>query len=134
MCRLTPEGYKMNDGTIIPFDFDVISNPQHVAELDKQGATKYEILMMAKNMSMMEDRIISTINSKFQDTSRIITNHNAGCPINKTEINKMIEKKISEQPKIVLSKLKKIWIGIAAFIVALTVIFDFVISIQKILK
>lgn len=132
MCRLTPDGYKMEDGTIIPFNFDVISDPKHVAELDRQNATKYEVLMVAKNMSNMEERIISVLDDKFKNMDDKLSAHNASCPINKDKIQSMIDKTIADQPKMFFSKIKRTWVVIAGIIAAMTVVADLIITLGKI--
>jgi hypothetical protein len=122
----------MEDGTLIPFDFDFISNPKHVTELDRQNATKYEVLMVAKNMSNMEQRIVSVLDDKFKNMDRKLSSHNSACPINKPEIQSMIETTIAKQPKIFFGKIKRTWIIIAGLVAAMTVIADLIITVGKI--
>lgn len=89
MCRITKDGYLMNDGSLIPFkNLDLKDIPvNHIEELNKTTATAWDIVLMRN--SIEEIKIL--FGAHFGA-------HSKSCPINKEEVKKIVNEELKSIP------------------------------------
>lgn len=103
MCRISKDGYIMEDGTKIPFQKLNLGDisPKHIEQLNKSTPSIYDILLLRNDMYNMKDEIVN-------DVRQIVESHTIGCPINKDKVEHMIENKLTSYPKEKLKSTSKI--------------------------
>ena len=89
MCQITTLGYKMSDGTLIPFKNLEIQNipVHHIEELNNASASAWEIVLLRNSMEDMKEEILEK-NKSHTDT----------CPINKTRVVEIVNEEIKKIP------------------------------------
>jgi hypothetical protein len=114
MCRRTPEGYKMNDGTDITYLIDAENiSPEHILELNEAPATILETLYIRKSLHKLRNDVFETITNVFGELDKkidelkdLISMHSNECPINRTEVECIAEgvanEKIEENESVTL--------------------------------
>jgi len=97
MCKLTPEGYLMKDGTIIPLneklDISQVS-PEHIEDLNTSYSTQLDSLLVRQGIIEIKECIDN------------LSNYKHICNPSELLINKFVQKELSKQPAKRFAKLR----------------------------
>lgn len=100
MCKLTNNGYKLKDGTIVNSSEDLLKLKQsQTNELYDTPMSAYEGIAIRENISKLNEaytkmsNVVTGMDSKLDKTLTELKGHTQNCPIAKTKVNEMIEDK-----------------------------------------
>lgn len=117
MCKLTPEGYQLSDGSIIPFDFEVQNiSPHQIDEFNKTQASVWDLVVLRKELVGMERRIVDSVTKGIFSPEQLDT---------------VIDRRIKASKDIFWTKSKKLWASLISIIVGLTAIFNLIHTLTK---
>ena len=113
MCKITVDGYRMNDGSLIPFkNLDIQSIPvHHIEELNKTPATGWDIVLLRNSIEDIKQTLLNE------------QEKHIGCPVNKKEISKIVVEELKKIPERTLKRSSAIADNLTKILVfALTIV------------
>jgi len=128
MCKVTAEGFKMDDGTVIPFYGVDIKNisPKHIIELTKLPATAWDIFLFRSTVHDLKRDVERTTNALELKIEENVIAHKEGCPYNEKKVRKIAKE---ETEHIIASYPKKKLKSTSDVIRQVSVILQFIINI-----
>ncbi len=90
MCKITVNGYRMEDGTLIRFkDINIQNLPvHHIEELHRTSATAWDIVLLRNSIDEMKDAF-------YEENKK----HIKGCPLNREGIAEIVREEIKKTPE-----------------------------------
>lgn len=129
MCTITKDGYLMKDGTTIPFKqlkFGDIA-PHHVEEMNVSTASVWDVVLLRNSVFEIKDDIENMLSAQTKEIKGMLGTHAGECPINRDEVNKLIDERLNTRTEIKIKKGSKIlefvWKGMLAILVVLNLVF-----------
>lgn len=127
MCEITTHGYKMKDGTIIPFKKlnmgDV--SPEHVEEMNNASASVWDVILLRNTIFGLKDEIRKDVSEQLAEISKLFTEHETYCPVNKEQVKKLVHEEIESRADLKIKKGAKIfdviWKGAVVFLVVINI-------------
>ncbi|MDQ7818647.1 MAG: hypothetical protein RDU14_16600 [Melioribacteraceae bacterium] len=96
MCEITTHGYKMQDGTIIPFrklDMGDVS-PEHVEEMNKSSASVWDVVLLRNTIFGFKDEIKRDLSDQIKKLTETLGKHGNYCPANEDAVKEIVHKEL----------------------------------------
>jgi hypothetical protein len=127
MCEITTHGYKMKDGTIIPFKKlnmgDV--SPDHVEEMNRSSASVWDVILLRNTIFGMKEEIKKDVSDQLGGITKLFTQHESYCPANEERVRELVHKEIGNRTDLKIRKSAKvfdlIWKGAVVLIVVINI-------------
>jgi len=99
MSSTTACGYKMNDGTIVPFKKLNIGDisPEHVEEMNNASASVWDVALLRNSIYTLKDEIKKDVAEQIDKLSESIIKHVLYCPVNPDGVKEIIYKEIESE-------------------------------------
>ena len=101
MCEITTHGYKMQDGTIIPFKKlnmgDV--SPDHIEEMNRASASVWDVVLLRNTIFSLKDEISKDVGAQIEKLSMAM---------NKEKIKELVHEEINNRTDLKIKKSAKI--------------------------
>jgi len=107
MCEITTHGYKMKDGTIIPFKKlnmgDV--SPEHVEEMNQAAASVWDVVLLRNTFLGLKEDIKKDLSEQITKLTKSLEEHSNYCPANIEKVKGIVrEELMSENVKELMHK------------------------------
>lgn len=123
MCGITTNGYKMKDGSIIPFKKlnmgDV--SPEHIEELNKSVASVWDVVLLRNTIFGLKDEISKDVGAQIERLSMAM---------NKEKIKELVHEEINNRTDLKIKRSVKIFDLIWKAAVVLIVVINIYLFIK----
>ena len=111
MCEITAHGYKMKDGTVIPFkklNMGEVS-PEHIEEMNRAYASVWGMVLLRNDLLGLKDEIKKELSDQITKLTDSLEKHGKYCPANEDRIKEIINEEINQRTDLKIRKSAKIF-------------------------